>query len=119
MFYLTYTIKESKKKKKGFVFIIDEWDYILREKQNDADDIKMYLDYLSVLLKDQPYVAMAYMTGILPIKKYGSHSALNMFDEYSMVDPGAFASHIGFTENEVLSLCDEYRVYFAAMKKMV
>ena len=109
--------KESQLSKKDFVFIIDDWDCILREKQSDADDIKMYLDYLSVLLKDQPYVAMAYMTGILPIKKYGSHVVLNMFDEYSMVGPGAFASHVGFTENEVLSLCDEYRVDFATMKK--
>lgn len=72
--------KESQLSKKDFVFIIDDWDCILREKQSDADDIKMYLDYLSVLLKDQPYVAMAYMTGILPIKKYGSHVVLNMFD---------------------------------------
>lgn len=51
----------------------------------------MYLDFLRDLLKDKEYVSLAYMTGILPIKKYGTHSALNMFDEYSMVDPGNYA----------------------------
>ncbi|WP_281072531.1 AAA family ATPase [Succinivibrio dextrinosolvens] len=102
---------------KGFVFIIDEWDCIMREKQSDADGIKMYLDYLRALLKDQSYVALAYMTGILPIKKYGSHSALNMFDEYSMTDPGEYASYIGFTQDEVNNLCDEYRIEFNSMKK--
>lgn len=38
------------------------------------------------------------MTGILPIKKYGTHSALNMFDEFSMVDPGPLVPSMGFTE---------------------
>ena len=109
--------KESPLNKKGFIFIIDEWDCIMREKQSDAEGIKIYLDYLRALLKDQSYVALAYMTGILPIKKYGSHSALNMFDEYSMTDPGEYASYIGFTENEVLSLCEEYKVDFGLMKK--
>ena len=109
--------KNSTEITNGFIFIIDEWDCILREKQNDAEGIKIYLDYLRALLKDQSYVALAYMTGILPIKKYGSHSALNMFDEYSMTDPGEYASYIGFTENEVLSLCEEYKVDFGLMKK--
>ena len=80
--------KNSTEITNGFIFIIDEWDCILREKQNDAEGIKIYLDYLRALLKDQSYVALAYMPGILPIKKYGSHSALNMFDEYSMAEPG-------------------------------
>ena len=51
---------------------------------------------------------MAYMTGILPIKKYGTHSALNMFDEFSMIDPGPLARYVGFTENEVKKLCEQY-----------
>ena len=66
-------------KKIPFIFIIDEWDCIFREHQNDTDAQKKYLDFLRNLLKDQSYVALAYMTGILPIKKYGKHSALNMF----------------------------------------
>ncbi|WP_177189555.1 AAA family ATPase, partial [Succinivibrio dextrinosolvens] len=109
--------KESPLNKKGFIFIIDEWDCIMREKQSDAEGIKIYLDYLRTLLKDQSYVALAYMTGILPIKKCGTHSSLNMFDEYSMTDPGEYASYIGFTENEVLILCEEYKVDFGLMKK--
>ncbi len=109
--------KESPVNKKGFIFIIDEWDCIMREKQSDAEGIKIYLDYLRTLLKDLSYVALAYMTGILPIKKCGTHSSLNMFDEYSMTDPGKYASYIGFTENEVLSLCEEYKVDFGLMKK--
>ena len=67
-----------------FVILIDEWDCLFREYQHDSDAQKQYLDFLRAWLKDQDYVALAYMTGILPIKKYGSHSALNMFTEYSM-----------------------------------
>ena len=69
------------KTKRSFVILIDEWDCLFREYQQDQDDQKKYLDFLRDLLKEQPYVALAYMTGILPIKKYGQHSALNMFKE--------------------------------------
>ncbi|MDD3251412.1 MAG: AAA family ATPase [Lachnospiraceae bacterium] len=70
-----------------FVFILDEWDCIFRENQNDHEAQKIYLDFLRNLLKDAEYVKLAYMTGILPVKKYGSHSALNMFYEFSMTEP--------------------------------
>ena len=73
--------------RKGFVFIIDEWDCVFREKKSDVDAQTKYLDFLRDLLKDKVYVKLAYMTGILPIKKYGTHSALNMFDEFSMTNP--------------------------------
>ena len=102
--------------KEGFIFIIDEWDCILRDKRYDADDQKKYLDFIRNLLKDKAYVALAYMTGILPIKKYGTHSALNMFDEYSMTNPEDYAEFIGFTENEVKDLCEKYRIDFDTMK---
>ncbi len=59
-------------------------------------------------MKDKEYIGLAYMTGILPIKKYGTHSALNMFHEYSMENPEYLAEYVGFTENEVRSLCAEY-----------
>lgn len=71
----------------GFVFIIDEWDCIFREAKDDIEAQKKYLDFLKDLFKDRTYVALAYMTGILPIRKYGTHSALNIFREYSMTDP--------------------------------
>ena len=73
---------------------------------------KQYLDFLRNLLKDQPYVALAYMTGILPVKKYGEHSALNMFTEYSMTDQDVFEEYTGFTENEVKELCECYQMDF-------
>ncbi|WP_337404903.1 AAA family ATPase [Porcipelethomonas sp.] len=100
-----------------FIFIIDEWDCIFREHQNDTDAQKKYLDFLRNLLKDQSYVALAYMTGILPIKKYGKHSALNMFTEVSMTDPREYAEFTGFTESEVKQLCDEYKMPFDETKR--
>ena len=78
---------------------------------------KKYLDFLRAWLKDKDYVALAYMTGILPIKKYGSHSALNMFTEYSMTDPGDMAEYFGFTEQEVSDLCKKYQMSFDEAKQ--
>lgn len=89
--------------KKPFMILIDEWACFFREYQQDGDAQKQYLDFLRAWLKDKDYVALAYMAGILPKKKYGSPkvnsaesrregplggSALNMFAEYSMADPG-------------------------------
>lgn len=91
-----------------FVIIIDEWDAVFRARKQDKDGQKLYLDFLRDWLKDQDYIALAYMTGILPIKKYGQHSALNMFDEYSMITPMQLASYTGFTEAEVKDLCRKY-----------
>ena len=99
-----------------FVILIDEWDCLFREYQEDKDSQKKYLDFLRAWLKDKDYVALAYMTGILPIKKYGSHSALNMFAEYSMTDSGDLAEYFGFTENEVRELCARYEMSFEETK---
>ena len=89
-----------------FIFILDEWDYIFsnnlfEENQND------YLEFLRNLLKDQPYVALCYMTGVLPIKKYSSGSALNMFDEYTFLKDRIFGEYFGFTEEEVIEICNK------------
>ena len=100
-----------------FVFIIDEWDCIFREYKEDKEAQEKYLDYLRLLFKEQPYVELVYMTGILPIKKYGTHSALNMFDEISMVDSGLLPEFMGFTEKEVENLCIKYDVSFEMMKQ--
>ena len=100
------------KTKKKFIFLIDEWDCVMRERQESEALQKQYLDFLRNLLKDQPYVALAYMTGILPVKKYGEHSALNMFTEYSMTDQDVFEEYTGFTENEVKELCECYQMDF-------
>lgn len=104
------------KTKRPFVVIIDEWDCIFREYITDKKAQEKYLDFLRDLLKDKGYVALAYMTGILPIKKYGTHSALNMFDEFSMIDPGPLAQYVGFTENEVKKLCGQYQMDMAEVK---
>ena len=95
-----------------FVILIDEWDCLFREYTQDKDAQKRYLDFLRGWLKDKDYIALAYMTGILPIKKYGSHSALNMFTEYSMTDMGALAEYFGFTDDEVKKLCARYEMDF-------
>ena len=99
-----------------FVILIDEWDCLFREYKQDKDAQKKYLDFLRAWLKDKDYVALAYMTGILPIKKYGSHSALNMFTEYSMTDPGELAEYFGFTGQEVAQLCQKYEMDFDEAK---
>lgn len=95
-----------------FVIVIDEWDAVFREFPMDKDGQKIYLEFLRDFLKDKDYIALAYMTGILPIKKYGKHSALNMFTEYSMTYPRQLAPFSGFTESEVKALCEEYKMSY-------
>ena len=100
-----------------FVFIIDEWDCIFRVHKSDSASQKEYLDFLRNLLKDKSYIALAYMTGILPIKKYGEHSAINVFYEYSMTDASPIEEFTGFTEQEVRQLCEQYEMPFSETKK--
>lgn len=107
--YIKYKVK--------FIFIIDEWDCIFREYKENLDTQKQYLDFLRDLLKDQPYVEMCYMTGILPIKKYGTHSALNMFDEISMLEQRGYSPFMGFTEYEVKELCHDFDIDFQSMQE--
>mgnify|MGYP003290990508 CR=1 FL=1 len=104
------------KTKETFIIILDEWDCIFREKRLEHESQVMYLDFLRDLLKDKTYVSLAYMTGILPVKKYGTHSALNMFSEYSMTNPKILAKYTGFTESEVQQLCFEYDMDFEVTK---
>ena len=91
-----------------FVLIIDEWDCVFREYKTEKKAQEQYLDFLRDLIKDKSYIHLAYMTGILPVRKYGTHSALNMFDEFTMIAPGPLASYVGFTEGEVKGLCGKY-----------
>ena len=105
------------KTKRSFVILIDEWDCLFREYQQNQDAQKKYLDFLRAWLKDKDYVALAYMTGILPIKKYGEHSALNMFKEYSMTNQKRLAEFTGFTEQEVRQLCEHYHMSFEKTKQ--
>ena len=104
-------------KKVPFIFIIDEWDCVFRVHKNNMDSQTKYLNFLRNLLKDQSYVALAYMTGILPIKKYGEHSAINVFYEYSMIDAEPISEFTGFTGEEVKLLCEKYDKPFEEMKR--
>lgn len=101
-----------------FIFILDEWDAPVRE--NPAAE-KKYLEFLRMLFKSSGTTsrifAAAYMTGILPIKKDGSQSAISDFREYSMIKPRGFGRYVGFTEEEVKHLCDEHHVSFDMMKQ--
>ena len=90
-----------------FVFIIDEWDCVFRVFKNDFEGQRYYLDFLRDLLKEKEYVALDYATGIFPVKKYGEHSALNMYHEYTMTNQKRFAEYTGFTSAEVEMLCGE------------
>lgn len=100
-----------------FIIIIDEWDCVFRYSGTRQDVQKEYLDLLRALFKGAEYVELAYMTGILPIKKYGEHSALNVFNEYSMIDPGEFSEFFGFTEEEVQTECSRLHVDFTEMQQ--
>lgn len=104
------------KSKTQFIIIIDEWDAIFREYKEDKDGQKKYLDFIRAWMKDKSYIALAYMTGILPIKKYGKHSALNMFDEYSMTQPMQLAEYAGFTAEEVKELCRQLKLNYAGLQ---
>ena len=100
-----------------FIMIIDEWDAPIREAPEIRNE---YLEFLRTLFKGSGSTsrifAAAYMTGILPIKKDGSQSAISDFQEYSMVFPGEFARYVGFTESEIRQLCQEYDCNFSEMK---
>jgi hypothetical protein len=102
---------------KGFIFIVDEWDCIFREAKDNKKAQKEYLDFLKGLWKGQRCVKLVYMTGILPIKKYGTHSALNLFEEYSMTEPFPLEQFVGFTEEEVKELCEKYHMEFDEAKQ--
>ncbi len=101
----------------SFIFIIDEWDYIFNNNLFSKEDRENFLQFLKDLLKDRPYVELAYMTGVLPIAKYSSGSALNMFKEYNMLNDSKYDKYFGFTLPEVESLCKKQnKVTFNELK---
>jgi len=103
-----------------FFIIIDEWDAILREMGADQNVVTAYVDLLRRLFKgsgSNDVFAGAYLTGILPIKKYNTESALNNFEEYSMIDPANLAACFGFTESEVEALARKYGADMAELKQ--
>ncbi len=96
--------------KRKFVIIIDEWDCLIRDRKDEKDLIMSYLSYLRGFFKTESskeFLALGYITGILPIKKFEGESAMNNFVEYTMLDPRRLAPFFGFTEEEVGRLCDD------------
>lgn len=103
-----------------FIIIIDEWDIIIRDEANNKKVQEEYINFLRAMFKGvEPtkYIGLAYLTGILPIKKLKTQSALNNFKQYTMLNPGPLAEYIGFTEEEVKKLCDRYERDFHKVKK--
>lgn len=104
-----------------FVMIIDEWDAPIREGMHQNNVQREYLEFLRSLFKNSgatdKIFAAVYMTGILPIKKDGSQSAISDFKEYSMIKPRKFGAYVGFTEAEVQKLCQMHGADFAMMKQ--
>ncbi|MCI8577302.1 MAG: AAA family ATPase [Lachnospiraceae bacterium] len=104
-----------------FIVIIDEWDAFFREAKEDHTLQEEYIRLLRGLFKSSGLtdrmIAGAYMTGILPIKKYGTQSAITDFREYTMIAPKRLAEYVGFTEPEVRELCQRYHMDFAEAKR--
>ena len=106
--------------KEQFIIIIDEWDCLFREDKNNEKLQKEYINLLRGLFKGTPsgaFLKLAYITGILPIKKYGTQSALNNFREHTMVSPRQMAEYVGFTEVEVKNLCEAHDLSFKEMQR--
>ena len=117
MDYLSRIVSHTKQQ---FIFIIDEWDAICREFRAGTTAMDNYVNWLRRMFKggqSAQVFAGAYLTGILPIKKYKTESALNNFTEYSMVNPGRLAGFFGFTKSEVLALCEKEGADFYEMEK--
>ena len=103
-----------------FVIIIDEWDVVIRD---EAANLKVQNEYISFLrglfkgTEPTKYIQLAYLTGILPIRKEKTQSALNNFDEFTMLSPSVLAKYIGFTEDEVRKLSEAYHQDFEKVKR--
>ena len=103
-----------------FIVIIDEWDVLIRDEASDVRTQEEYINFLRAMFKGtEPtkYIQLAYLTGILPVKKEKTQSALNNFKDYSMLHAGPIAPYVGFTEAEVQKLCEEYGHEFEKVKR--
>ena len=113
-------VRISARTQEHFIFIIDEWDAICREFKPGSKVMDTYVNWLRRMFKDisgKDVFAGVYMTGILPIKKYKTESALNNFIEYSMVGPRRMAAYFGFTKEEVKTLAVKYGMDFEELEK--
>ena len=96
-----------------FVFVIDEWDAVFRQYPDDKALQKAWIHFLRDLFKQKvmdDVIALAYMTGILPVKKYKTQSSLNHFREYTMIRPLVLEPYVGFLPTEVDALCEKFEM---------
>lgn len=103
-----------------FIIIIDEWDVLIRDEAANKNVQEEYLNFLRGMFKGtEPtkYIQLAYLTGILPIKKEKTQSALNNFNEYTMLSAGGLSPYIGFTEEEVKALAIQYNQDYDEVKR--
>ena len=103
-----------------FVVIIDEWDVLIRDESSNASLQQEYISFLRGLFKETgptQYIALAYLTGILPVIRQKTQSALNHFDEFTMLEASHLAPYIGFTEEEVRALCIRYNLSFEKIRQ--
>ena len=109
----------AENEKTSFIIIIDEWDCVVRNLSDKPGLVHEYLQFLHSLFKSeesQEFLALGYITGILPIKKIEDESALNNFREYTMIDSKEFTPYFGFTEKETEGLCRKYNMNFDSVK---
>lgn len=102
-----------------FVIILDEWDCVIRNFADKPVFVHDYMQFLHDLFKSEEassFLALGYITGILPVKKIKDESALNNFREFTMLNSKRLTSFYGFTEAEVQSLCLKYNMDFEAVK---
>ena len=117
---MAYLIRVTESTKQPFIFIIDEWDAICREFKAGTHAMDDFVNWLRRMFKgsnSSQVFAGVYMTGILPIKKYKTQSAMNNFTEYSMVEPRKMASYFGFTKDEVKALAEKHGMDFDELEK--
>ena len=94
-----------------FVFVIDEWDAVFRYYPKDESLQSEWIHFLRDMFKQanmDKCVALVYMTGILPVKKYSTQSSLNQFFEYTMIQPLELEKYVGFLPSEVDALCEKF-----------
>jgi hypothetical protein len=117
---MDYLVRIVAAKQQRFIFIIDEWDAICREFKHGTKAMDGYVNWLRRMFKGgqtMQVFAGVYMTGILPIKKYKTQSAMNNFTEYSMIKAGPMSQYFGFTKDEVRALAEKHGMDFDELEK--
>ena len=117
---MDFMLRVSQTTKQKFIFIIDEWDAVCREFKPGTKPMERYIAWLRRMFKDSTAsdcFAAVYMTGILPIKRYNTQSALNNFREYSMIEPGKMTPYFGFTHEEVKDLAIKHEMDIDELEK--